>query len=105
VSTGCEKTIWDYFGAGGQVVIYDANNGTRAARQALAEKFDKAGIHVVVLGASFALNRVSPRWRLIFAQNLCVITRRSSSGILEASRYLPRMYVLRLQIIYFDATP
>ncbi|KAJ7927594.1 6-phosphofructo-2-kinase-domain-containing protein [Mycena leptocephala] len=49
VSTGCEKTIWDYFGAGGQVVIYDANNGTRAARQALAEKFDKAGIHVVVL--------------------------------------------------------
>ncbi|KAJ7108510.1 6-phosphofructo-2-kinase-domain-containing protein [Mycena epipterygia] len=49
VSTGCEKTIWDYFASGGQVVIYDANNGTRAARQALAEKFDKAGIHVVVL--------------------------------------------------------
>lgn len=50
---GCEKTIWDYFEDGGQVVIYDANNGTRAARQALAEKFDKAGIHVVILGASF----------------------------------------------------
>ncbi|KAJ7485299.1 6-phosphofructo-2-kinase-domain-containing protein [Mycena latifolia] len=49
VSTGCEQTIWDFFGDGGQVVIYDANNGTRAARQALAEKFDKAGIHVVVL--------------------------------------------------------
>jgi len=32
------------------VVIYDANNGTRAQRQALAEKFDKAGIHVVMLG-------------------------------------------------------
>lgn len=51
MSTGCEKTIWDYFASGGQVVIYDANNGTRAARQALAEKFDKSGIHVVVLGA------------------------------------------------------
>ncbi|KAF8207267.1 6-phosphofructo-2-kinase-domain-containing protein [Mycena galopus ATCC 62051] len=49
VSTGCEKTIWDYFGGGGQVVIYDANNGTRAARQALAEKFDKAGVHVIIL--------------------------------------------------------
>ncbi|KAJ7185629.1 6-phosphofructo-2-kinase-domain-containing protein [Mycena filopes] len=49
VSNGCEKTIWEYFEDGGQVVIYDANNGTRAARQALAEKFDKAGIHVVML--------------------------------------------------------
>ncbi|KAJ6448934.1 6-phosphofructo-2-kinase-domain-containing protein [Mycena sanguinolenta] len=49
VSIGCEKTIWDYFGDGGQVVIYDANNGTRAARQALAEKFDKAGVHVIML--------------------------------------------------------
>ncbi|KAJ7683031.1 6-phosphofructo-2-kinase-domain-containing protein [Mycena rosella] len=49
VSTGCEKTIWDYFEGGGQVVIYDANNGTRAARQALAQKFDQAGIHVVIL--------------------------------------------------------
>ena len=49
-SDGCEKLIWDYFEAGGQVVIYDANNGTKAARQALAEKFDKSGIHVVMLG-------------------------------------------------------
>ncbi|KAJ7274582.1 6-phosphofructo-2-kinase-domain-containing protein [Mycena haematopus] len=49
VSSGCEKTIWDYFGDGGQVVIYDANNGTRAARHALAEKFDKAGVHVIML--------------------------------------------------------
>ena len=32
------------------MVIYDANNGTRAARQTLAEKFDAAGIHVVMLG-------------------------------------------------------
>lgn len=50
VSSGCEKLIWDFFEHGGQVVIYDANNGTRAARQTLAEKFDKAGIHVVILG-------------------------------------------------------
>ncbi|KAF9482303.1 bifunctional 6-phosphofructo-2-kinase/fructose-2,6-bisphosphate 2-phosphatase [Pholiota conissans] len=49
VSDGCEQLIWDYFESGGQVVIYDANNGTRAARHALAEKFDKAGIHVVML--------------------------------------------------------
>ncbi|KAG6908938.1 hypothetical protein DXG01_002717 [Tephrocybe rancida] len=49
VSAGCEKLIWDFFEGGGQVVIYDANNGTKAARQALAEKFDKAGIHVVLL--------------------------------------------------------
>lgn len=51
VSQGCEKLIWDYFESGGQVVIYDANNGTRAGRHAIAEKFDKAGIHVVLLGA------------------------------------------------------
>jgi len=49
VSLGCEKLIWNYFEGGGQVVIYDANNGTRDARQRLAEKFDKAGIHVVIL--------------------------------------------------------
>lgn len=50
IAAGCEKLIWDFFEGGGQVVIYDANNGTRAGRQALAEKFDKAGIHVVMLG-------------------------------------------------------
>src|ERR1700761_2300525 len=32
-SDGCEQMIWDFFEHGGQVVIYDANNGTRAARQ------------------------------------------------------------------------
>ena len=53
VSEGCEKMIFDFFDGGGQVVIYDANNGTQAARNALAEKFDKKGIHVVFLGALF----------------------------------------------------
>ncbi|KAF8843930.1 bifunctional 6-phosphofructo-2-kinase/fructose-2,6-bisphosphate 2-phosphatase [Paxillus ammoniavirescens] len=49
VSDGCEKHIWDFFEGGGQVVVYDANNGTQKNRQTLAEKFDKAGIHVIML--------------------------------------------------------
>ncbi|KIK42715.1 hypothetical protein CY34DRAFT_804619 [Suillus luteus UH-Slu-Lm8-n1] len=49
VSDGCEKLIEDFFEAGGQVVIYDANNGSRTTRQALAEKYDKQGIHVIIL--------------------------------------------------------
>ncbi|KAG2156807.1 6-phosphofructo-2-kinase-domain-containing protein [Suillus bovinus] len=49
VSDGCEKLIEDFFVAGGQVVIYDANNGSRTTRQALAEKYDKQGIHVIIL--------------------------------------------------------
>ncbi|EMD35440.1 hypothetical protein CERSUDRAFT_85419 [Gelatoporia subvermispora B] len=49
VSDGCEQLIWDFFDSGGQVVIYDANNGTRERRQTIAEKFDKAGIHIVML--------------------------------------------------------
>ncbi|KAJ8081669.1 hypothetical protein PM082_007515 [Marasmius tenuissimus] len=48
VSDGCEQMIWEFFETG-QVVIYDANNGTRAARHRLAEKFDKKGIHVIML--------------------------------------------------------
>ena len=42
---GCEQMIWDFFDAGGQVVIYDANNGTRAKREDLAAKADKANVH------------------------------------------------------------
>ncbi|KAG2031409.1 6-phosphofructo-2-kinase-domain-containing protein [Suillus americanus] len=49
VSDGCEKLIGDFFESGGQVVIYDANNGSRTTRQALAEKYDKQGIHVIIL--------------------------------------------------------
>ncbi|KAE9405021.1 bifunctional 6-phosphofructo-2-kinase/fructose-2,6-bisphosphate 2-phosphatase [Gymnopus androsaceus JB14] len=48
ISDGCEQLIWDFFQTG-QVVIYDANNGTRAARQTLAEKFHNKGIHVILL--------------------------------------------------------
>lgn len=51
MAEGCEQQIWRFFEEqNGQVVIYDANNGTRAARHALAEKFDKKGIHVILLG-------------------------------------------------------
>ncbi|KIL55383.1 hypothetical protein M378DRAFT_24899 [Amanita muscaria Koide BX008] len=49
VAEGCEQLIWNFFDGGGQVVIYDANNGRRAQREATAEKFDKKGIHVVYL--------------------------------------------------------
>ncbi|KAG1736075.1 6-phosphofructo-2-kinase-domain-containing protein [Suillus paluster] len=49
ISDGCEKLIEDFFESGGQVVIYDANNGSRTVRQALAEKYDKQGVHVIIL--------------------------------------------------------
>ncbi|KAK2462996.1 hypothetical protein APHAL10511_004983 [Amanita phalloides] len=49
VAEGCEKLIWSFFDAGGQVVIYDANNGTRAQRQVYAERFHSKGIHVIYL--------------------------------------------------------
>ncbi|KAL6300390.1 bifunctional 6-phosphofructo-2-kinase/fructose-2,6-bisphosphate 2-phosphatase [Sparassis latifolia] len=49
VLDGCEKLVWDFFNAGGQVVIYDANNGSRERRQYIAEKFSEVGIHVVML--------------------------------------------------------
>lgn len=50
MSEGCEQLIWDFFESGGQVVIYDANNGTRVAREALAAKFGEKGIHIIFLG-------------------------------------------------------
>ena len=34
------------------MVVYDANNGTRDKRKALAEKAERAGIHIVFLGMS-----------------------------------------------------
>lgn len=69
VSDGCEKLIWDFFANGGQVVIYDANNGTRKARQALAEKFSKEGIHVVMLGECVETWRRSQDW--LFLESIC----------------------------------
>jgi 6-phosphofructo-2-kinase/fructose-2,6-biphosphatase 4 len=60
ISDGCEKLIWDFFEGGGQVVIYDANNGASAVRNAIAERFDKTGIHVVMLGMWWPTNGISP---------------------------------------------
>jgi 6-phosphofructo-2-kinase / fructose-2,6-biphosphatase 4 len=55
VLDGCEQLIWDFFNAGGQCVIYDANNGRREQRHRVAEKFGKDGIHVVILGCHFSV--------------------------------------------------
>ncbi|KAI0052086.1 bifunctional 6-phosphofructo-2-kinase/fructose-2,6-bisphosphate 2-phosphatase [Auriscalpium vulgare] len=50
VLEGCEQQIFDFFDdGGGQVVIYDANNGTQEQRTRVGEKFEKAGIHVIML--------------------------------------------------------
>ncbi|EPS93408.1 hypothetical protein FOMPIDRAFT_76025 [Fomitopsis schrenkii] len=49
ISDGCEQLIWDFFNAKGQVLIYDANNGTKERRRSIAEKFVAAGIHVIML--------------------------------------------------------
>lgn len=51
IKTGLEQQALDFFQKeGGQVVIYDANNGVRKTRYELHEKFEKLGIHVVFLG-------------------------------------------------------
>jgi 6-phosphofructo-2-kinase/fructose-2,6-biphosphatase 4 len=62
--------IWDWFETGGQVVIYDANNGTREQRQALAEKFDKEGIHVIMLGEFPSILSPSHNWTRV-AETIC----------------------------------
>lgn len=51
IADDCEQIIWRFFGDGGQVVIYDANNGTKAVRNGIAERFEKKGIHVIMMGA------------------------------------------------------
>ncbi|KAH9941581.1 bifunctional 6-phosphofructo-2-kinase/fructose-2,6-bisphosphate 2-phosphatase [Epithele typhae] len=52
VMESCEQLIWDFFNSGGQVVIYDANNGTRERRQLLGEKAEKNGVHIIMLESS-----------------------------------------------------
>ncbi|PWN44022.1 bifunctional 6-phosphofructo-2-kinase/fructose-2,6-bisphosphate 2-phosphatase [Ceraceosorus guamensis] len=50
VQSGFDESVLQYFASGGQVVIYDANNGTVSRRAALREKFGKQlGIHVMFL--------------------------------------------------------
>jgi 6-phosphofructo-2-kinase / fructose-2,6-biphosphatase 4 len=50
VLDSCEQLITDFFDEGGQVVIYDANNGTKEARSTLAQKFEAKDVHVIMLG-------------------------------------------------------
>jgi 6-phosphofructo-2-kinase/fructose-2,6-biphosphatase 4 len=46
-----EDEIWDYFDEqGGQVVIYDANNGNVKSRKETRDKFEARGVHVIFLG-------------------------------------------------------
>ncbi|KAK1923099.1 6-phosphofructo-2-kinase-domain-containing protein [Papiliotrema laurentii] len=45
-----EDQIWDFFTVqGGQVAIYDANNGNVKARKECLEKFEKRGVHVIFM--------------------------------------------------------
>jgi hypothetical protein len=44
--------VRQFYADGGQVVIYDANNGTVARRDRIREEFGKElGVHVMFLGA------------------------------------------------------
>ncbi|GFZ48093.1 hypothetical protein JCM24511_05841 [Saitozyma sp. JCM 24511] len=50
IKTEIEDQIWDFFTVqGGQVVIYDANNGNVKARKECVEKFESKGVHVIFL--------------------------------------------------------
>jgi 6-phosphofructo-2-kinase/fructose-2,6-biphosphatase 4 len=40
-----------FFVEGGQVVIYDANNGSAKHRRNTLKKFEERGVHVIFLGA------------------------------------------------------
>lgn len=44
-----DETVRAYFAAGGQVVLYDANNGQEKVRQALRDKFEPEGVSVMFL--------------------------------------------------------
>ena len=51
IKTELEEQIWDFFTVhGGQVVIYDANNGNINAREDCMDKFRSRGVHVIFLG-------------------------------------------------------
>ena len=73
ISDGCEQLIMDFFNEQGQVVIYDANNGTKERRQRIADKFIKHGIHVILLGSH--TEEWVPPWRTDLPQSRYVMTR------------------------------
>ncbi|KAJ9120326.1 hypothetical protein QFC24_005280 [Naganishia onofrii] len=50
IKDGIEDQVWDFFERqGGQVVIYDANNGDKKSRKELLERFEARGVHVIFL--------------------------------------------------------
>ena len=50
-----EAQMWDFFTVqGGQVAIYDANNGNLKSRQEVMENFASKGVHVIFLGPSLS---------------------------------------------------
>ncbi|KAF8753740.1 Bifunctional 6-phosphofructo-2-kinase fructose-2,6-bisphosphate 2-phosphatase [Rhizoctonia solani] len=50
IREGCEQMVVDFFNKeGGQVAIYDANNGTKQSRKTVGERFEKLGVHVIFL--------------------------------------------------------
>jgi len=50
IKEGIEDQVWEFFTTqGGQVVIYDANNGTKENRKELLDKFQGRGVHVIFL--------------------------------------------------------
>lgn len=62
IKDGIEDQVWDFFERqGGQVVIYDANNGDKKSRKELLERFEARGVHVIFLGefVMFDIERLS----------------------------------------------
>lgn len=52
IKNALEDQIWDFFTVqGGQVVIYDANNGSIDSRKEVIDTFRTKGVHVIFLGA------------------------------------------------------
>lgn len=43
-----------FFVEGGQIVIYDANNGSAKHRRNTLKKFEDRGVHVIFLGQSLS---------------------------------------------------
>lgn len=51
IKEGLEEQVWNFYEKeGGQVVIYDANNGDKQSRKELVDKFEGRGVHVIFLG-------------------------------------------------------
>lgn len=103
IKTELEDQIMDFFAVqGGQVVIYDANNGSVAERKITSEKFGAKGVHVIYLGQSPGQQSVFRISILITAQRVSVTKKISlppisavSSSPLPTCVLLPVSHVAR----------